>query len=425
MVAEEAAPTRAPRWRRPLGRLGPLVVSRVADQFSIGVASLWLAAVLGPEAFAPVSVLLIVNALSVSISDLGLGFVIMSLPGDERIAAGSLRRVRTINGAVCAATVAAGLIVRGEVGFIVALCGPIWFATAEAYIRKSAALKLNRIDQVFRAEVLGAVAMLAVTAVIVVSGVSGAWIAVALLAKGAVEAGSVRGYRAILHEGPASFRPGPEWVGQIMTYLVANTDYFVIAVLLGPVDLSLYVIAYQTTAAVPVLTAKAFMQMTFLDSSAATSPEARQRAYGSHVRRALALGIAGGLVVAVVAPVMPFVLGSDWEPVVPLMVLLAVAVPTRMLLGINVALAITAGGARAVVRWEAGRLVATAVVVATAAAIGGLVPATAAVAAVSSAAITVEHLLACRVAGVRPDRLVVPWTITAVLLAIGLAVALS
>ena len=38
---------------------------------------------------------------------------------------------------------------------------------------------------------------------------------------------------------------------------------------------------------------------------------------------------------------MPFVLGSDWEPVVPLMVLLAVAVPTRMLLGINVALAIT------------------------------------------------------------------------------------
>ena len=57
-----------------------------------------LAAVLGPEAFAPVAVLLIVNSLSVQISDLGVGFVIMSLRGDQRMSTASLHRVRTING---------------------------------------------------------------------------------------------------------------------------------------------------------------------------------------------------------------------------------------------------------------------------------------------------------------------------------------
>ena len=122
---------------------------------------------------------------------------------------------------------------------------------------------------------------------------------------------------------------------------------------------------------------------------------------------------------------MPVVLGADWQPVVPLMVLLAMAVPTRMLYGITVAQAITAGGARSVVRWEAGRLVATAAAVAAAAVAGGLLAATAAVAAVSITSISVEHLLSCRVARVRPDRLVLPWAVAATLMTLGLAVLLS
>jgi O-antigen/teichoic acid export membrane protein len=323
------------------------------------------------------------------------------------------------------AAVAAGLVLRGELGVVVALCGPIWFATAEAYVRKSAALKLGRVDSVVRAEILGAATMLVAVAVIVATRAPGVWIGVGLAGKSAVEALSVRDWRGVYRDGAPTFRPGAEWFGQIMTYLVANTDYVLIALLLGPVDLSLYVIAYQATAAVPVLAGKAFMQVTFLDSSAAASAGERQRAYRTHVRRAGALGLAGGLGVAVVAPVMPLVLGTDWEPIVPLMVILAVSVPARMLLGITVAQAITAGAARAVVRWEAGRLVATATAVAVAASTRGLVATAAAVAAISTASIAVEHVRSCRVADVHPDRLVVPWAIAACILAVGLAAALG
>jgi O-antigen/teichoic acid export membrane protein len=273
--------------------------------------------------------------------------------------------------------------------------------------------------------VLGAVTMLLAVAAIAVTGASGAWIALGFLGKSAVEAGAVRGWRAIFHADAAPFRSGPEWVGQIMTYLVANTDYLVIAVLLGPVDLSLYVIAYRVAAAVPALTATAFTQVTFLDSSAAVTPEARQRAYEAHVRRAGLLGAVGGIGVAAVAPVMPLVLGADWDPVVPLMVVLAVAVPWRMVLGITVAQAITAGHARGVVRWETGRLVAMAAAVAGAALASGLLAATVAVSAVSIASITVEHVLSCRVAAVRRDRLVVPAAGVGIVVALALGVLLS
>ena len=277
-----------------------------------------------------------------------------------------------------------------------------------------------------RAEVLGAVTMLAATGAVVASNGSGAWIGLGLLAKSGVEAAVVGRSPAIYREGASSFRPGPEWVGQIMTYLVANTDYFLIAVLLGPVDLSLYVVAYQATAAVPLLAGKAFMQMTFLDASAATTAQGRQEAYSSHVRRAGALGIAGG--------VRGRRRGADH------------AVGARRRLGTDrvvdgrpgrrrprphaarhhrCAQGITGGAATAVVRWEAGRLVAMATSVAAAAVTGGLLAAATAVAVVSTASITVEHVLSCRVAGVRPHRLVVPWAVAAAVLAAALAAVLA
>ena len=126
-------------------------------------------------------------------------------------------------------------------------------------------------------------------------------------------------------------------------------------------------------------------------------------------------------IVELAAPVLPWLLGSEWEQTAPLLALLAVAVPWRLLLGTTVALAITAGRARAVVVWEAVRLVITAGAVALATT-GGLSTTAAVVSLATIVLLTGEHALAGRVGHVLVPRWLVAATGAASLLLLVLAV---
>ena len=63
-------------------RVRLLVMGKLADQGALFLGSLLVARAVGPAAFAPVGVLLIVNSMSVQLSDLGLGFAVHSSPID-------------------------------------------------------------------------------------------------------------------------------------------------------------------------------------------------------------------------------------------------------------------------------------------------------------------------------------------------------
>ena len=75
--------------------------------------------------------------------------------------------------------------------------------------------------------------------------------------------------------------------------------------------LSLYVIAFRVAVAVPAFLANPITQTAFLDSSAAAPPDRRQPTY-DHLRRVGSIGIVGGARLVVAAPLLPWVLGSDW-----------------------------------------------------------------------------------------------------------------
>jgi O-antigen/teichoic acid export membrane protein len=382
--------------------LRPLTISRVVDQAALGLASLLLARVLGPDAFAPVAVLFIVNSLAVQISDFGVGFAIYRSPPGTRVARRSLDRLRAVNAAIAVAAIAVGALLHDADGAVIAAGGVVWLLTSEAYVRKAAALKQRATTEVVRAEITSAILFLGIAAVLAALDADPLWAAVPFVVKHLVEVVGVRSWSGAFAADGVAARSGAEWLGQVMTYLVANVDYVLIGWLLGPELLSLYVIAFRFASSVPAFLANPITQTAFLDFAAAP-PERRQPTYDHLLRRVGSIGTVGALVLVVAAPLLPWVLGSDWSQTAPLLALLAVAVPWRLLLGSTVALAITAGGARLVVVWEAARLVATAglVVIATS---GGLSTTAAIVSFSTVVLLAAEHALACRLAAVTPPK---------------------
>lgn len=382
--------------------LRPLTMARVVDQAALGLASLLLARVLGPDAFAPVAVLFIVNSLAVQISDFGVGFAVYRSRPGTRIAHRSLHRLRLVNLTIAVVAVVVGAVLHDADGALVAAGGVVWALSSEAYVRKAAALRQRATNEVVRAEISSAVLFLAVAVVLAAFDVDPVWAAVPFVLKHLVEVVTVRSWPDAFGTDGTPARSGPEWLGQVMTYLVANVDYVLIGWLLGPELLSLYVIAFRFASSVPAFLANPITQTAFLDFADAP-PERRQPTYDRLVHRVGSVGVVGALVLVVAAPLLPLVLGSEWSQTAPLLALLAVAVPWRLLLGTTIALAITAGGARLVVVWESARLVGMAVLVVLAAPSG--LSTTAAVVSLGTVVfLAVEHALACRLARIAPPR---------------------
>jgi O-antigen/teichoic acid export membrane protein len=412
-VSERRSPMRK---RSPLG---PLVTSRIIDQGALGLGSLLLARALGPDAFAPVAVLFIVNSLAVQISDFGVGFAVYrSVPGTH-IARTSLRRLRVADTVVAVAAVSAAIVLGGTTGVVLASAGLVWLLSAEGYIRKASAVKAEATGEVVRAEIAGAVVFFAGAVAVAASGVSPLWAALPFVVKHLVEVLCVASWRGSFDEDGEPARSGAEWLGQVMTYLVANVDYVLIGWLLGPELLSIYVVAFRLAAAIPAFIGTPITQTAFFEF-ARVDQSGRQAAYDHLLGRIVVIGLVGTAVLIVAAPLLPVVLGSEWDETAPVLAVLAVAVPWRLLLGTTVAEAITAGAARAVVVWETGRLVAMAALVAVATG-GGLIATSAAVSLGTVVLLTAEHALANNVRGTTMPR----WApVSTAVVALGLVVVM-
>lgn len=353
-----------------LRSLGPTVLSRAVDQLVLGGATLWLGVQMTPTEAAPFLTLLILYALGGQLGDGGLSFAILRTPPTERLRRrDAMARVGVALLGAGAAT-AVGLMIGGSGGLVVAAGGWVWMATALAFVGRADLHRRSRTDRLAVAEagsaVMAAIAILA----LIRSPDDLALFAAILVGKGALEFG-VQGARieALARDG-APVRAGLEWLGQAATYAVANVDYLLIGVLLTPADLAVYAVAFRLASGPSSVIAAPLTRSAFVGFAGPS--DGRGRAVARLHRMVAVGGLAGVAAVAVGALALRFVLGEDWSATAALAVVLAVALPWRLVLGPTVALAITAGRADRVVAWELRRLVLVAASVGVGALVAGL-----------------------------------------------------
>lgn len=381
-----------------LDRLHGLMAARVSDQAVLGLASIGLAARLGPEAFAPIGVLFVANSLAIQLSDFGVGFRLLRAAPGERFARSSLIRIRRINAVISAVALIVGLSIGGSSGGLIASMGVLWMVTAESYIGKSGTLKVVGARPVVIVELSGA-AFFAAGAVIVGYLDGGVVLmSVVFVVKHLIEvSGTRKGMAAFADEGER-ISSAPEWIGQTLTYLIANVDFLAVALLLNPADLSRYLIAFRLVSSAPALMAYPLTQDTFVAIGGLRGDEARP-VVERQISRGEWMGVFGMIVALTAAPIIPELLGGEWSATGSVMVLLAVSVPWRMLLGVTVAMTLTAGHPKKFVRWELARLGAVVVAV-FGAAIWSIEAVAAAVSLTTIVGISLEHRGATRLLGV-------------------------
>lgn len=416
--ADQEVSSAQPSNGRP-GRTRVLLAARVVEQGAYGLVSLLLARWVGLDGYAPIGALLVFNSLAIVTSNFGVGIAIL---GGRLKAVGAVqvRRMRQVNALILATSVVAGLVVGGTWGSAIFWGGAIWFFSSEAFVRKSALLRLGHHRRVAGLEVAGSLAFLFIAATTVRFGdaalaISGG----GLVTKHLIESAGPRHWTEVLGTTNRS-RPGTVWWTQLLAYLIANVDFLIVSVFLSAESFAVYSLGFRAASLITSQISYAFGRVVMVEFAEASTADETQATYRLRAGQLLWAGVGGGVLMAAMAPLLPLFLGGDWRDAAWVVVLLAVATPWRMLIGVTGALMITSDRADRLVRWEVGRLVGTLVVLSLAA-LGNLWTFTAAVSIVAVVFTTGYNEAAPRVAGIRTWRIPVALAPPAIVAAIALA----
>lgn len=352
-----------------------LTAARFGEQGALGACLLLLALRLPVAEFGLVSLLLSFQAIAVAASDHGLGLAVLAAPPGRPVAGHHLRKVRRRNEVLLVVTLAGCLVgaaVTGEVtgAVAVALCGGVWVASSEAYVRKSAALRLGRAQEVATIEVVGSALLLGSVAIAGYPGRAAVALGVGLLLKSLVEALRFpRVVAATFAPDGDDVTPGWVWGSQLLAYATANVDYALVGLLLGSRALGLYGLAFRAASLLPAQLNAVLVRLGTVDL-ASRSAEERSVVIAPLVRRLLLAGAAFGIAGALAAPLVGPVLGERWADAAPLMVPLFLVAPWRVLLPVVGMTALVDRRADALCRAEGVRLLVTVVALLAGAAIG-------------------------------------------------------
>jgi O-antigen/teichoic acid export membrane protein len=373
----------------------------------LGGAALLLAARLGLDAFAPVSALLVVNSAAVTLSDYGVGLAVLRCPPGQQVARRSVRSMRLVNVLVVLVGVAVGVAIGSTAGTLVLASAAIWAVSAEAFVRKAAALAAGHGRNCAVAELLGSAAFAVPVLAFATGGQALAVVGVALVLKHAIEAVVARAGRQQF--GPDGVTPRLRTLcsSQVLGYALGNIDYVIVAVVLGATAFSIYSLAYRVAVAVPSVVAYVANRTAVADLSTAGGSAERQDRYSRYVRPLFLIGSASAVVAIGIGAVLPALLGSAWNAVAPTIAVLALAAPWRMIAGQAGALAIADGSERHLVRWELSRLALFAATF-TVAAVAGFAVFVAVVTCGWILGVTWLHQRATRRGGLREWRALVP-----------------
>lgn len=336
-----------------------LLLSRAVEQGLLAAILVVLARRLDPTAFAPISVLFIVYSLSVTLSDFGIGLDLLRLPVSKLMHLSSLRTMRIANLVIALTCVLVGIIVGEDVGAVIATGGVIWATSAEAYVRSSGALRRGQASRIAKADSSGMViAALAIfilangSSIILVTGC-------ALASKQVIASLWFFDWRDDFSSTGQRPRPLATWTTQGLAFATANVDYLIGGLLLGPEFLSVYLVAFRLSNAAPSQVAAVTSRVAVADL-AAENGAARGPVYSRLMLGVGAVGLLAAVGTALLAPLLPLILGDSWKSVAPVAVVLAAAVPARLLIGIAGALMLSINRVKSLAILESGRLIGTA-----------------------------------------------------------------
>ena len=296
-----ARPTRFPALARR---------AAVAEQCALGGVSLLLAARLGTVAFAPIGVLFVVNSAAVTLSDFGVGIAALRCPAHQHIASSARRRMRLLNATVLVAGALAGMAVVGDTGVLIAASAAIWWSSSEAFVEKASAINRGRGTRAATAEVIGSVCFAGLAVVFADGTVALAVIGAGLVTKHVLEALIARSHEDVFAREGVTDEIGALWVTQALAFAIANVDYLLVGITLGPSVFSVYSIAFRLAVGVPATVAYVASRTAVAEMASVDGRLAREQQYGRYVKPLFVLGAAAGLAVAVSAPVLASLLGQ-------------------------------------------------------------------------------------------------------------------
>jgi PST family polysaccharide transporter len=351
-VVEPSADRRAAR---------SLTAARVLEQGALAVVLIVLARRLSVASFGEASLAVALQAVAMTASDLGVGLALLRIPGHAPVDERSWRRTLQVNRVVLAvaaiAAIAAPLV--GPVAAVAAAVGAMWWSSALAYIAKASTLRARQPAQVARVEVASSLVFLAMAVGLVTDDLPFVTLGAAYVVRNLIEAGALRTWtRAAFAPSGAPLRARWVWVTQVASYVTSNIDYLVVGVVLGPVDLGIYSLAYRAASFVPSQVSFVVGRVAIVSLADRTGAD-RWGAARALVVRLFVLGAAAGLVALVVAPLVPDLLGEQWEPSVDVMLLLLVGLPWRLVLPVAGIMALVEDKVRELAPVELARLALT------------------------------------------------------------------
>ena len=346
-----------------LGRSSTLAVSRLVDQAVLGLASLLLAWRLGVVGFVPISATLVVNSFSVVGSDFGLGTELL------RTEAGTLSRravrgMRLVNVAVVLAAALVGALLQPTAREVVIGGGLIWACSAEAFVRKSALIRLGHARRAAIGELAGtAVLAVAVLTVLIDPRAPVPVVVAGLVGKHLVEAWVNRGWDDV-YSGDGAVRWDLWlWSNGILNFAISNVDFVLIAWLVSGEAFAVYSVGFRVAASLVAQLSYVVNRISLVDFGEAHRRRSLCDTYRRRRNQMLRFGVVAGALTAVGAPAL-LLLGDQWRDAVGVVLVLACVVPWRMCAGLGLNVVVAADGAKRVAAWEARRLaVATAVLV--------------------------------------------------------------
>jgi PST family polysaccharide transporter len=349
-----------------------LTAARVFEQAALAATLIVLARRLSVASFGEASLAVACQSVAITASDLGVGLALLRLPGRAPVDQRSWQRTRRVNRVVLAGAAVAALAVPlvGSLAAVVAVVGALWWSSALAYIAKAATLRARQPQQVARAEIASSLAFLGLAVVLVTDDLPFVTLGAAYVVRNLIEAGALRAWTSAAFAASGErLRARWVWVTQVTSYVTSNIDYVVVGLALGPVDLGIYSLAYRAASFVPSQVSFVVGRVAIV-SLADRTGEDRWTSARDLVVRLFVFGTAASLVALVVTPLVPDLLGQQWEPSVDVILILLIGVPWRLVLPVAGILALVEDKARQLVPLELTRLALTALALAVGALAG-------------------------------------------------------
>lgn len=351
---------------RRAGRLGAVASGRLVEQGSTFLAMFLLARGGDPSSYVMAAALFTWSTVVLTVADAGAGWSALRHEGPG-VTVGLVRQVcaSSLGGAGVAVVV---LLASPLDAVLVLTAGVMWVLGGWLLLLRAAALRSRGDRRLLASATAGA------TVLVVLAGAAplehvGHLAAVALIARLLVE---VLVLAPGTRVGPGRASPCYNVVAnQGLNLAASNADYLLIGLILGPAAFSTYVLGFRLTMGLVSVAAHAMTRLTVAEL-AELAPAARRHQIEQWIPSAFRLGLGAMLASAAAVHAIPAFLGPEWEAAVPVVLLLALAIPWRLLHSLAGSVALVCRHDVALLRLEIARVALSVPALAGAAAVSGV-----------------------------------------------------